>query len=91
MVKDISLTSATFFVPAQKSALEGQLAETESRFSLQMNQLQTIVNALEAELSQMKAEIERQSRDYQLLLDVKTRLELEIAEYRRLLDGEEIK
>lgn len=91
MVKDVSLTSATFFVPAQKSALEGQLAETESRYSLQMNQLQTIVNTLESELSQMKVDIERQSRDYEMLLDTKSKLEFEIAVYRKLLDGEEIK
>lgn len=72
-----------------KAALEGQLGETESRFSLQLNQLQMMVNALENELGQMKGDIERQSAEYQLLLDIKTRLEMEIAEYRRLLDGED--
>lgn len=71
-----------------KAALENQLCETESRYSLQLSQLQAIVNSLESELSQMKMEIERQSNEYKCLLDIKTRLELEIAEYRRLLDGE---
>lgn len=75
----------------QKAALEGQLGETESSYSLQLNQLQAIINNLEGELSAMRANIDRQSQEYKILLDVKTRLELEIAEYRRLLDGEESK
>ncbi|CAG06155.1 unnamed protein product [Tetraodon nigroviridis] len=74
-----------------KAALDEQLGETESSYSLQLNQLQAIINNLEKELSDMRTDIERQARDYQLLLDVKTRLELEIAEYRRLLDGEDLK
>lgn len=65
--------------------------ETENRYSVQLNQLQVIINKLETELSQMRLDIERQSNEYKMLLDIKTRLELEIAEYRRLLDGEDIK
>ncbi|KAJ8001972.1 hypothetical protein DPEC_G00174960 [Dallia pectoralis] len=72
-----------------KSALEGQLSETESRYNLQMNQLQDMVNNLEEEMGCMKMDIERQATEYRRLLDIKTRLEMEIAEYRRLLDGED--
>ncbi|XP_019735294.1 keratin, type I cytoskeletal 42-like isoform X1 [Hippocampus comes] len=74
-----------------RSAVESQLAETEARYALQLSQLQAVVNGLENELSQMRLDIERQASEYQVLLDIKCRLEMEIAEYRRLLDGEDVK
>ncbi|KAG8015026.1 Keratin [Nibea albiflora] len=44
------------------------LGETESRYSQQLSHLQAMVNSLENELSQMRTDIERQAREYQVLL-----------------------
>lgn len=48
-----------------------------------------MVTNLEAQLSKIYASIASNKQEYDILLDLKTRLELEIAEYRRLLDGED--
>lgn len=50
---------------------------------------QNTINMLEAELSNVRASIEQQGQDYRLLLDIKSRLEQEIATYRSLLETEE--
>ncbi|KAM8945245.1 keratin, type I cytoskeletal 17-like [Pelodytes ibericus] len=74
-----------------KSALEDTLAETETSYRFQLYQLQGLINNVEAELGQLRCDQESQNHEYRILMDVKTRLEREIATYRHLLEGEDIK
>uniref|UniRef100_A0A8D0HB32 IF rod domain-containing protein n=1 Tax=Sphenodon punctatus TaxID=8508 RepID=A0A8D0HB32_SPHPU len=73
---------------AMKQSLEGSLAETERNYCDQLAQIQVQIGNLEEQLLQIRSEMENQSVEYQQLLGIKTRLEMEIETYRRLLDGE---
>ncbi|NXJ70626.1 K1C19 protein, partial [Rostratula benghalensis] len=72
-----------------KAALECTLADTEQRFSAQLAQMQGLIHSLEAQLAELRADMEQQNSDYKTLMDIKTRLEQEIGTYRQLLEGQE--
>ncbi|KAF6094540.1 keratin 17 [Phyllostomus discolor] len=74
---------------SMKASLEGSLAETEGRYCVQLSQIQGLIGSVEEQLAQLRCEMEQQSQEYKILLDVKTRLEQEITTYRRLLEGED--
>ncbi|TWW70483.1 Keratin, type I cytoskeletal 50 kDa GK50 [Takifugu flavidus] len=65
----------------QKDAVGATLAETKHRCS-------NMLAGCRGQLSQLRADLENQKFRYSQLLDIKTRLELDIAEYRRLLGGD---
>ncbi|PIO36416.1 Keratin, type I cytoskeletal 19 [Aquarana catesbeiana] len=72
---------------SMKSSLEGTLADTEQRYGVQLAQIQAHIGNLEAQLGNLRSDMERQNFEYKQLLDIKIRLEQEIATYRQLLEG----
>ncbi|KAM9596910.1 keratin, type I cytoskeletal 15-like isoform 1-T1 [Trichechus inunguis] len=73
---------------SMKAGLESSLAEIECCYAMQLQQIQGLISSLEAQLSELRSEMEAQNREYNMLLDIKTRLEQEIATYRSLLEGQ---
>ena len=71
----------------QRSSLEATLRDVAMRYNLEMDKYNSMLLQREAELTQLRASVSLQTQEYQALLNIKMKLEAEIATYRKLLDG----
>ncbi|XP_063808126.1 keratin, type II cytoskeletal cochleal-like [Pseudophryne corroboree] len=74
---------------SQRAALEAAISEAEERGEAAVRDAKNKLAELEAALQKAKQDMARQMRDYQELMNVKLALDIEIATYKKMLEGEE--
>uniref|UniRef100_A0A3B5MIX2 Keratin 18b n=1 Tax=Xiphophorus couchianus TaxID=32473 RepID=A0A3B5MIX2_9TELE len=74
-----------------KASLEDTLHNTDLRYNMEMEKYNNVLVRLEEELTNLRANINQQTQDYEALLNMKMKLEAEISTYKSLLDGGDFK
>lgn len=76
------------WVVLQVQLLRENLEEVNLLCGVRLSQRQETVHTLEMELQELRVSLQQSQGRYSVLLELRTKLEAEIAEYRRLLGGE---
>ncbi|XP_069769115.1 keratin, type II cytoskeletal 8-like isoform X2 [Narcine bancroftii] len=73
----------------QRGSLEANIVEVEDRGQLAIKEAKNHINDLQEALRKVKTDLADQAREHQELQNATMALDMEIATYRKLLDGEE--
>uniref|UniRef100_A0A8C7VNS5 Keratin 99 n=1 Tax=Oncorhynchus mykiss TaxID=8022 RepID=A0A8C7VNS5_ONCMY len=85
-VTDLKRTFQSLEIELHGLLTQKGYVDINGRHGSQLSHLQVCINSMEEELQQLNVSIQQQASEYQILLDIKMRLEMEIAEYRRVIE-----